>query len=178
MRGRIARPYAAALFEVVAKRDLAALRQAENELATVAELFRTQPDLLRAFEVPSIAPDVKRALLAELARALGLSREVHRLLVALEQHFRLASLAEVAAAFRQLVDRKAGVVRARVELPTPLDATQRAALEHALSAAFQATVELESVVKPDLLAGFVIRVGSRVFDGSLRRQLQRFVASP
>jgi F-type H+-transporting ATPase subunit delta len=173
---RIARPYAAALFQVVGKRNLAALRGAEEQLGTVAELFHRRPELLRAFEVPSIAPAVKAKLLAALSDAAGLSVEVRRLLAALEQHFRLRALPEVVAAFRDLVDRREGVKRARVELPVAATPTQTKALEEALATALHARVELEAVVTPELLAGFVVRIGSQVFDGSLRRQLARFAA--
>jgi F-type H+-transporting ATPase subunit delta len=177
MSRRIARPYAAALYSVMTKKDPAGLRAVEDELAAVAELFRRDGALLRVFEVPSVPPAKKAALLKEIGSVLQLRTETRRLLAALEQHVRLRFLAEVVAAFRELVDRREGLVRGTVVVPVAPTVEQMDELAVALSAAMKARVELESEVSPELLAGFVVRLGSRVFDGSLKTQLKRFAAS-
>lgn len=177
MSRRVARPYAVALFEVTQKEGVPALRQIEGQLASVAELFRRAPELLRVFEVPSVAPATKRGLVVTIAKALSLRAETHRMLMALEHHVRLRYLDEVVAFFRELVDRKEGIVRGRVELPSGPNRQQVAALEEALAAALGARVALDARLREELLAGFVVRVGSRVFDGSLLAQVRRFAAS-
>ncbi|MGE5236635.1 MAG: ATP synthase F1 subunit delta [Acidobacteriota bacterium] len=177
MSRRIARPYAAALFSVMAKREPTTLRAVEGELATVAGLFARDEALLRVFEVPSVPPAKKVELLRQIGTVLGLRIETRRLLAALEQHVRLRFLGDVVAAFRDLVDRREGMVRGRVALPVSPTTEQMDELAVALSAALRARVELESEVKPELLAGFVVRLGSRVFDGSLKTQLRRFAAT-
>jgi len=174
---RIARPYAAAFFEVMEKQGLGVLREVEQQLATVAEVLRLQPDVLRAFEVPSVPPAAKKKLLQTVGETLGLRAETRRLLTALEQHYRLRFLADVVATFRDLVDRKEGMVRGSVALPVAPTPAQMDALGAALGRALDTRVELTSSVEPELLAGFVVRVGSRVFDGSLRSQLRRFAES-
>lgn len=174
MSQRIARPYAAALFAVIGKQSIDALRAVEGQLAALAELFRREPKLLRAFESPAAAPASKRELLTAMGTAVGAGRETGRLLAALAQHYRLRFLDEVVAAFRGLIDRREGMVRGHVAAPAPLDPAQLAALAAALQQAMGARVELDSQVRPELLAGFVVRLGSRVYDGSLRTQLQRF----
>ena len=132
------------------------------------------PELARAFEVPSVTPATKRRLLEAIGKALGLRVETRRLLAALEQHYRLRFMPDVVAAFRALVDRKDGMARASVELPAAPTAEQLAALTATLGTLLGTRVELESRVRPELLAGFVVRVGSTVYDGSLRTQLRRF----
>lgn len=174
MSRRIARPYAAALFAVIGKRPVDALRAVEAQLDAVAEVFRREAKLLRAFESPAAPPAKKRELLDALGAALGAGNETRRLLAALGQHYRLRFVGEVAAAFRQLVDRREGMVRGRVIAPAALGEEQLAALAAALQQAMGTRVELESRVKPELLAGFVVHLGSRVYDGSLRAQVQRF----
>lgn len=174
MSRRIARPYATALFQVMEKSGVAALRDAEAQLEVVAKLFRLRPDLLRAFEVPAVPPAKKRELLEALARTAQLRPPVQRLLTALSQHYRLRFLTEVVAAFSQLVDRLEGKVRGRVTVASPLEAGQTERLAAVLAEALGQRVELDSNVEPDLLAGFVVRLGSRVFDGSLRTQLRKF----
>jgi F-type H+-transporting ATPase subunit delta len=174
MSRRIARPYATALFKVMEKQGVPALREVEQELDTIARVLQAQPDLLRAFEIPAVPPVTKQKILQAIGKAVGLRVETQRLLAALEQHYRLRFMPDVVAAFRGLVDRVEGVTRGMVELPTAPSAEQLAALAAALSTLAGARVELESKVRPELLAGFVARVGSRVYDGSVQTQLRRF----
>ncbi len=174
MSRRIARPYATALFKVMEKHGLEALRQVSDELAAVAAAFAAREELLRAFEIPSVPPAAKQQLLQAIGATLDLRVETRRLLAALEQHFRLRFVGDVAEAFRGLVDRREGITRGVVELPAPPSETQLAELSAALGRLLGTRVVLESAVKPELLAGFVVRVGSTVYDGSLRSQLRRF----
>jgi F-type H+-transporting ATPase subunit delta len=81
------------------------------------------------------------------------------------------------AFFRELVDRKEGIVRGRVEVPSGPDGKQVAALERALAAALGVRIELDAKVREELLGGFIVRVGSRVFDGSLLGQVRRFTSA-
>jgi len=174
---RIARPYAAALFGVLEKEGTAVLRQAESQLASVSEVLRADPAFLRAFEVPSVAPASKRALIAAVAKAAELRPETARLLVVMTEHVRLQFLPEVVEVLRALVDRREGLQRGLVEVPAALDASQVATLNAAMTQMLGRRVELAAEVRPSLLAGFVVRVGSRIWDGSIETQLRRFAAS-
>jgi F-type H+-transporting ATPase subunit delta len=174
---RVARPYAVALFEVTQKGGVPVLREIEGHLASVSELFQRAPELVRVFEIPSVAPAAKRDLVKTIAQTLSLRPEAHRMLVALEHHVRMRYLSEVVAYFRELVDHKEGIVRGRVELPSGPSEQQVAALERALAAALGVRIELDAKVREELLAGFIVRVGSRVFDGSLLAQVRRFASS-
>jgi F-type H+-transporting ATPase subunit delta len=176
MSRRIARPYAGALFSVVSERAPQALRETLDQIEAVAEAFRREPAVLHAFEVPTVAPGKKHELLQAIGRAVGLRVEVQRLLAALAQHARLRFLPEVAAAFRDLVEQREGTMRGRVELPAEPTREQIDALAAALAERLGVQVQLESAVRPELLAGFIVRLGSRVFDGSLRARLARFAA--
>lgn len=177
MSRRIARPYASALFKVLEKQGVSVLREVEGQLAAVADVLHRQPAVLRAFEVPAVPPAQKQRLLQTIGAALALRTETGRLLAALEQHYRLRFLPEVVAAFGALIDRKEGITRGSVELPVAASQEQLAALAATLGRLFGGHVELESKVRPELLAGFVVRVGSQVYDGSVRTQLQRFARS-
>ena len=177
MSRRVARPYAVALYEVTRREGIPALREIERQLAAVAELFRRESGLVRVFEVPSVAPATKRELVATIAGALALRPEAHRMLVALAAHVRLRFLPEVVQMFRELVDRAEGIVRAHAELPVAPRPEQVEALQQALARLFASRVELDTKVRPELLAGFVVQVGSQVFDGSLAAQVRRFAAA-
>ncbi len=174
MSRRIARPYATALFEVLEGQGTAVLREAEGQLAAIAGAFTDDPQVLRVFEVPSVSSATKRQLLAEMGKVLGVRPEVQRLLAALMQHYRLRWVAEVAAAFSGLVDAQEGMVRGVLQTPVALTPEQRQQLERALSEVVGSRVELSTEARPELIAGFVVRIGSRVFDGSVRTQLAKF----
>ncbi|HPC82407.1 MAG TPA: ATP synthase F1 subunit delta [Thermoanaerobaculaceae bacterium] len=176
MSRRIARPYAAALFAVIEKEGVSALRKAEAELTAAGEVFRREPRLLKAFEVPPVPLARKKELAATLARALELRAETARLVLLMTEHLRLRLLPEVAAVLGEMTDRKEGLQRGKVQVPAPLEPGQVAALAASMSSLVGARVELAAEVRPELLAGFVVRVGSRVWDGSLDAQLRRFAA--
>lgn len=177
MSRRIARPYAAALFQILEPHGVAAMREAEAQLAAVAEACTQERRFLRVFEVPSVPPGVKRAVLQELGTKLRLRAEVQRLLAALMHHYRLRWLGDVAETFRAMVDAREGMVRGVLQVPEPPSATQREMLETALADVVGCRVELAVEQRPELIAGFVVRIGSRVFDGSVRTQLARFARS-
>jgi F-type H+-transporting ATPase subunit delta len=177
MSRRLARPYAVALFEITRREGIPALREIEAQLGAVAQVFGAIPELVRVFEVPSVAPASKRDLVDVIARHLAMRAVAHRLLMVLEQHARLRYLGEVVEFFRELVDRKEGIVRGRVEMATAPRGEQIVSLTRALAAALGARVELDVKVREELLAGFVVRVGSQVFDGSLLAQARRFASS-
>jgi len=176
MSRRIGRPYAAALFSVMIERAPQALRETLGQLEIVAEVFRREPALVRIFEVPTVTPAKKRELLQAIGKGAGLRVEIQRLLAALAQHARLRFLPDVVAVFRELVERREGTMRGCVELPGEASREQIDALAAALAERLGVSVQLESSVRPELLAGFIVRLGSRVFDGSLRTRLERFVS--
>jgi len=176
MSRRIGRPYAAALFSVVAERAPQALRETLGQLEAVAEAFQREPVLLRVFEVPTVTPAKKHEVLQAIGKGVGLRVEVQRLLAVLVQHARLHFLGDVVAAFRELVERREGTMRGRVELPAKPSRAQLDTLAAALAERLGVKVQLEGSVRPELLAGFIVRLGSLVFDGSLRTRLARFVA--
>ncbi|HPW54114.1 MAG: ATP synthase F1 subunit delta [Thermoanaerobaculaceae bacterium] len=176
MSRRIARPYAAALYAVIEREGGSALRRAEAELEAMAEVFRREPSLLKAFEVPSIPLAQKKELIATVTGALDLRAETARLVLLMTEHLRLRLLPDVLSVLGEMVDRREGLQRGTVQVPAPLDPAQVTALAAAMGGFVGARVELAAEVRPELLAGFVVRIGSRVWDGSLDAQLRRFAA--
>lgn len=176
MSRRVARPYASSLVSVLEKEGIAALREVERQLAAVAEVFRLEPRLLAALEVPSVSRTRKAEIVAALSRAAELRPEAGRLLQIMAGHMRLRFLSTVVTVLGELTDRKEGLQRGKVLLPAALDPSHVTALAATMTHLLGTRVELAAEVRPELLAGFVVRVGSRVWDGSLDAQLRRFAA--
>jgi len=116
----------------------------------------------------------RRAKTETLARATAghVSDPVRGLLGVLDRNGRLGLVRRVAAAYRDLLDQRAGRVRVRVTSAVPLTPDQQARLAETLSARLGKTPVLATAVDPGLLGGLVVRVGDRVFDTSVRTRLE------
>ena len=102
-----------------------------------------------------------------------MSRPTAVLLEALVQFHALHLLGVVAGGFRDRLNRKLGVVRARVTTATPLPAEKAEALRQRLSEVTGRQVTLGTHVDPAIIGGVVTQIDSTVYDGSVTRQLAR-----
>jgi F-type H+-transporting ATPase subunit delta len=80
---------------------------------------------------------------------------------------------DIAVGYRELVDKHLGRTRAKVETATVLDDAQRKRMTEVVAAVEGGTVVADFATDPELLGGFRLQVGSRVFDGSLEGELGR-----
>jgi F-type H+-transporting ATPase subunit delta len=86
---------------------------------------------------------------------------------------RIAHVSEVIAAVRERLDRDRNVVEARVQAARPLADAEADEIRRALEGRTRRTVRLRTVTDPALLGGFVVRIGSEVYDASLANRLAR-----
>ena len=168
-----ATPYAKALLAVVQKDAPERLEQVAAELDEVAAAFSEVPDFERVMVTPTVTSEKKRQILGAVLDALDLGQPTRRFLEVVQQHYRMQHMPDIAAAFRELVDESLGRTRAQVETAARLDGTERQQLVNVVSAIEKAVVVAEFSEKPELLGGFRLQVGSRVFDGSLAGELKR-----
>ena len=168
-----AQPYAKALYEVVDSRPGVDLEAAAEELAAVAAAFDAAPDLQKVLVVPTVPTETKTAILDAVLTELGVSDLIRRFVHVVQQHYRTVHLSDISASFRDVVDRAQGRERARVESATELEPRERVKLVEVMERLSGATVVAEFEQNPELLGGFRIRVGSKIFDGSLDAQLDR-----
>jgi F-type H+-transporting ATPase subunit delta len=101
------------------------------------------------------------------------SNRVRNFLYVVIDHRRIHEFASIIEAFEALADERMGLVRADVTTATELNETQRAALGTQLSRLAGKQAKLRFTIDPAVMAGVVARVGSTVYDGSVRGQLQR-----
>ena len=171
MRRFRAKPYARALLDVVLAEDADRLETAGEELDRLAAAVTAVPELERAMITPALPLPRKHAILDAVLDRLGIEGPVRRLARVLQRHYRLGEAGAVAAAYRELVDRHLGRVRATVEVAGQVDDTVRRRLVEALAAVTGEQVVAEFHEVPELLAGFRVRIGSKVYDASVRAQL-------
>ena len=164
--------YANALADVVlsAGSDVQA-PQVIEQLRSFDGTVQSSHDLRSVLASPAIPVARKRSIIKDLAGRLGLSRVVRNFVLVLSDHRRAAALAQMVAAFELLIDERLGFVRAEVKSAFELDPGQRNVLSEQLGKLAGAPVRLRFAVDPDLIGGATAKIGSKVYDGSVRGQL-------
>ena len=163
--------YGRALFDVALKE--ADPQAVERELAAFVEMVQGHDQLGKVLVNPAIPAPRKRALVGELSALAALSPVTSRLLGLLAERDRLVLLADVLEEYRRRLLDHQQVVRAVVTTAVPLAADRVSALGQAFARVTGRQVQVTASVDPALIGGVVARIGSVVYDGSVRRQLER-----
>lgn len=163
--------YARALFDVaLAEDDPQVVGQ---QLADAVALTTGHDDLWRALTNPAVPVQKKRAVVESLLPLLDLRPALGKLLVLLTGRDRLLLLPDLAEAYRSRLLDHQRVVRADVTTAVPLAPERAAALEQKLAALTGRKVQMTATTSPELIGGVVTRIGSTVYDGSIKRQLEK-----
>jgi F-type H+-transporting ATPase subunit delta len=165
----VADRYASALFDLALEDK--ALPAVEADLDRFSALLAESADLKRLVRSPVFsAEEQSRAITAVLEKA-EIGGLVGNLIKVAASNRRLFTVPDIAAAFRRLAARHRGEVAAEVTSAEPLGDRHVAALKEALKAALGKDVALDAKVDPALIGGLIVKVGSRMIDGSLRTKL-------
>lgn len=169
----VATRYARALVDVVTRpgSDLD-VTQAAGQLRIFEQMLAESSDLRHVLLSPAVPGGRKRAVVAKLAALSGTPALIRNFLYVVIGHRRIQILGEIREAFEALLDERMGVVRADVSSARDLSETQRRALAEALTRATGKKVRLEYAVDASLLGGVKARIGSTIYDGSARGQLE------
>jgi F-type H+-transporting ATPase subunit delta len=168
----IARRYGSALADVILERGEA--KEVQHELQQWEEVLQSSPALLEVFRNPTIALDQKRAVLNKLLDRTKPRPTTTNFLKVLLQNQRLTELPEINRKLAGILDERAGMVAATVTTAHPVPDNIQRSLEQRLITVTQKKVRLNFEQDSDLIGGLVTRIGSTVYDGSVRNQLQLF----
>jgi F-type H+-transporting ATPase subunit delta len=168
-----AQPYAKALLTVVQKEDPHGAEAVAEELDRVVAAMDAVDEFERVLVTPMVPVETKTEILDAVLDSLEVGDLCRRFLHVVQQHYRMQHMTDIAATFREFVDQSLGRTRARVETTVALDETEQRRLVDAISAVEGATVVADFETRRELLGGFKLQVGSRVFDGSLAGELNR-----
>jgi F-type H+-transporting ATPase subunit delta len=161
--------YAIALFQLAL--DSGALGKVSEDLTTLTALLRESRELARMLASPIFGSDAKRRVLEAVGEKAGLSPLTLKFLGLLAVNHRAGALASVILSFRRMHDRHRGVVSAQVTSAIKLTSGQLVGVQKALSQALGKEPELSTVVDPAILGGIKVKVGSRLYDASLKTKL-------
>ncbi len=168
----VASRYARAFADVVESRKLNP-DTVTAELNSLLEMLHASSDLKKVWENPSIPAPQKRALLDALANRAGLSREVRNFVAVMIDHRRVPILPQVVQQFRSELSARMGIIDAEVTSARPLGDDEKRDLEARLGRSTGRSVRATYGTNPALLGGAVVRIGSTIYDGSVKGQLER-----
>lgn len=163
--------YARALFDVAQQEsDITKVRQ---DLDAVVSTVSEHAELAQVLASRRLPETVRRNIITSVGERLGVAAPVGKLLGLLAERRRLDLLPEIAEVYEQRLLAHQNIVQAEVATAAPLSPDAAEALEASLTAATGKKVSMRVSVDPSLLGGVVARVGSTVYDGSVRTQLKK-----
>ena len=163
--------YAKALLDVLFPSRAELGRQ---QLKGFFSVLSEQTEARVVLENPTVSAERRTELLNKIGDVLGLDTPIRNFLALLIERNRLDLLNEILSTYENLLDDRQGVVRARVTTALALDSRQQDAVAAKLQALTGKRVRMEVFVDSSLLGGLVAQVGSTIYDGSIRQQLQTF----
>jgi len=162
--------YARALAEVANEAKCA--REIQEGLEEFRRAFQTHEGLRGVLFNPGIPLAVKQNIVEALAGRMGLKKILLNFLLVVLERSRLHLLDEFAEAYQEVLDEQAGIARVGVRSSHPLGPDDLEQLRTSMSAKTGQTVKLSYEVDEKLLGGVRLQVGSTVYDGTIRTQLE------
>ena len=164
--------YAEAFADVVtdARLDTAAI---DHRFSDFLATWEGSVELRTFFVNPAVPAPQKIAILDKLNATLGMQKELRNLIAVLIQNDRIGHVVEVAAAYRSILQQQLGIRPAEIVTARELSAGERSSLVAELIKVAGAKIDPSFKLDSSILGGAVVRIGSTVFDGSVRGRLDR-----
>jgi F-type H+-transporting ATPase subunit delta len=145
----------------------------EQQLRDFAATFAASKDLREVLLNPSI-PTAKRVSIFDAVNSrIGCGPKVRNFLAVLISHERLAALSEIVEGFRLEMNRRLSISDAEVVTARPLQDQERAKLEREVAELAGTSVNATFRQDKSLIGGAIVRIGSTIYDGSVRGRLER-----
>ena len=164
--------YARAFAEVAEAAGLNA-SAAQQQMRDFAETLVSSTDLRELLMNPSVEMAQKLRVLDAIAPKMGMFPPVRNFLAVILEHHRLGDLDEILTEYGEVADEHAGATEALITSARPLNAADRAQLEAQVAKLAGAKVRASYAEDATLLGGAVVQIGSTIYDGSVRAQLQQ-----
>jgi F-type H+-transporting ATPase subunit delta len=145
----------------------------EQDLRSVTRAMAESADLRRALTSPGIPQQIRVNVAAALTSKIGAQAPVAKLMKMLADRGRLDLVPTMAEVYSERLLAHRNIVRATVTSASPLTAAKKDQLEASLAGMTGKKVQVDTVVDPSIIGGVVTRIGSTVYDGSIRTQLTK-----
>jgi len=164
--------YARALTDVVVERRLDPTR-VTAELESIATLLETSSELRTIWDTPSVAAAQKLKVLDAIVKQSGFSREVRNFTAVLISNRRIDAFDKIAKEAIAAINDRLGIADAEITTVRDLTAEEKHKLEAQLAKTTGKKLRVRYAFNEQLKGGVVVKVGSTIYDGSIRGQLQR-----
>ncbi len=169
MQRGVAQKYARALFRAMNKKQL--LDDCKEEFSTLRRFLDENGTIKQFLYHYPVKEELKKEIVKKISEGY-LPGFVNFLLLLVEKK-RFGLLDEIEEEFIKLVNQVQGVEVVQVTTPLPLEEAQKSELISILNEVSGKRIQLEEMIDPDILGGFVIRLGDHIFDASVMTQLQK-----
>jgi F-type H+-transporting ATPase subunit delta len=167
----VARRYASALADVIIEKNEVA--EVRDELASWETMLLGNPLLLEAISNPTVGYEQKSRILNDLIARTKVRQTTANFLRVLLKNQRLAELKNVNEKLAQILDERSGAISAQIASARPLPDSVKNSIQETLARVTNKKVRLDFQTDESLLGGIVTRIGSTIYDGSVRNQLAR-----
>lgn len=168
----VANTYARAFADVVLSARLDAGRAVAG-LRRIADLLHQSADLKRVWENPAVPADQKRKLLDAIVHREGVEPHARNLVAVLIDHRRVQFLPRIVEQLKKELDARLGFAEAHVSSARELGDDERRSLESQIEKLTGKKVRAQFGLDASLLGGAVVRIGSTIYDGSVKGQLEK-----
>jgi F-type H+-transporting ATPase subunit delta len=169
---RFARPYAKAIMDAAGSAQRA--NEVRGELMRFEAAMRNSPELGEFYANPAVDESAKIAVTQRLAAKMKASELATKTLEVLVRFHRINDISAILSALAEYVNRELGVAVAEVRSAKHLSPQEIAQLADTLGKKVGKKVELDIKTDPELLGGFVARIGSEVWDASVIGKINKF----
>lgn len=166
-----AQRYAAALADVAMEHKSA--EAVKKDLGAFVEMFFSSSDLRNALESPAVNREVKVKVITAIAAKAGLNAAVRNFICLVVDHGRTEILREMDRAFATELNKRLGIEEAEVTSARELSGAEKKELTTVLERRTGKKIEAQFQEDKALLGGAIVRLGSTIYDGSVREQLNR-----
>ena len=170
LENQVGKRYAEALSGNIS--DDSQLGVALKNLKDFGEAMKTEKQLLRFFEHPSISTEKKKNVVEELCGRLQIGDEIGNLLVLLNERGKIIFLEKIIEYFEQVVDRRLNQIRVYVTSAHTLTDVNIDRLKTALNKILEKTILIDTKVDESLIGGLILRIGDQVADNTIRNRLR------
>lgn len=168
----VASRYARALVEVVLEQKIDA-DIARLQLRSILDAVNESPELRKVWESPAVPPNQKRAVLDGIVKQVGAAKPIRNFIAILIDHRRIPMLADIVRQFEAELDTQLGFVEVEISSARTLTPGEKRDIENRVERMTGKKVRPRYSSNPDLLGGVSIKVGSTIYDGSVRGQLEK-----
>ncbi|MEH7547149.1 ATP synthase F1 subcomplex delta subunit [Neobacillus bataviensis] len=166
----VAKRYASALFQIANEQQI--IGQVEEDLRVVKEVLEYNPDLKAVLKSSKLTIDKKKEIVKNAFASVNMY-VLNTVLLLIDRH-REDQIVEVTDQFLELANEAMGIAEAEVYSARELTDAEREALSATFAAKIgKKSLRIENIVDSNLLGGIRLRIGNRIYDGSLRGKLDR-----